>query len=76
MACSTPAPLVKGETTVESVGDVDVYVTTGTADSCTITSVGWSCGQYVWFIDSAWGTVNELVDWAAAMIDATGCASE
>lgn len=70
------APLVEGEMTVESVGDVDVYVTTGTADSYAIASVGWICGEYVWFIDSAWGTVDELVDWAAAMIESTTCASE
>ena len=68
-------PLVEGEVTVEKVGGVDVYVTKGAPDSYAVASVGWTCGEYVWFLDSAWGTVDELVDWAAAMIESTGCAS-
>jgi hypothetical protein len=70
------APLVEGETNVENVRGVDVYVTTGAPDSYAVASVGWMCGEYVWFIDSAWGTVDELVDWAAVMIESAGCASE
>jgi hypothetical protein len=67
------AALVEGEMTVQSVQGVDVYVTTGAPDSYAVASVGWVCGEYVWFIDSAWGTVDELVDWATVMIESTGC---
>jgi hypothetical protein len=70
------ATLVEGEMTVESVGGVDVYVTTGSPDSYAVASVGWTCGEYVWFIDSAWGTVDELADWATTMIESAGCAGE
>ena len=69
------ARLVEGEMSTQRVGGVEVYVTTGSPDSYATASVGWTCGEYVWFIDSVWGTVDELVDWAAAMIESAGCAS-
>jgi hypothetical protein len=68
--------LVEGEMVVESVQGVDVYVTTGSPDSYAVASVGWICGDYVWFIDSAWGTVDELLDWATVMIDSVQCGTD
>lgn len=68
------AALVEGAMTVEGVGGVEVYVTRGSPDVYAVVSVGWKCGGYVWFIDFVWGMVDELVDWAAAMIGSAGCA--
>jgi hypothetical protein len=69
------AALVDGEMIIESVNGVDVYVTTGSPDSYAVASVGWTCGDVVWFIDSVWGTVDELVDWATDLIDSAPGAS-
>lgn len=67
------APIVDGEMVVQPVDDTDVYVTTAAPASYAVGSVGWSCGEHVWFIDSAYGTVDELLDWAAQVIEAAGC---
>ena len=64
------AELVEGEMTVEQIDGVDVYVTTGVPESYAVGSVGWQCGDVVWFIDSSWGTVDELVAWAERLITA------
>jgi hypothetical protein len=69
------AKLFPGETTVERVAGVEVYVTRGEPDAYAVGSVGWSCGEYVWFLDSVWGSVEELLDWAAAIIEAAPCAA-
>lgn len=67
------AVLFEGEQTVEQIGGVDVYVTTGAPTAYATASVGWMCGEYVWYIDSVYGTVEELTDWAATIIESTGC---
>ncbi len=67
------APIVEGDMVVESIGGVDVYVTTAVPESYAIGSVGWVCGEFVWFIDAAWGTVDELTDWARQLISSAGC---
>ena len=67
------AALVEGDMTVEDIGGVDVYVTTAVPDSYAVGSVGWTCGDYVWFIDSTWGTLDELVEWSAQLIESGGC---
>ncbi len=67
------APIVEGDMTVEQIEGVDVYVTTAGPESYAIGSVGWVCGDYVWFIDAAWGTLDELTDWTSQLISSTGC---
>jgi hypothetical protein len=67
------APIVDGDMVVERIGGVDVYVTTASATSYAVGSVGWTCGDFVWFIDSSYGTVNELVDWVRQLIETAGC---
>ncbi len=67
------APMVEGEMVVEQIGGIDVYVTTAVAESYAIGSVGWTCGQYVWFIDAVNGTLDELTDWTAQLISSTDC---
>jgi hypothetical protein len=67
------AELVPGEQTTEISGGIDVYVTTGAPDAYAVASVGWECDGHVWFFDSLYGTVDELVDWAHAVIDTAGC---
>jgi len=67
------AQLFDGEMSVEQIGGVDVYVTTGAADAYAVGSVGWMCGDYVWYIDAVYGTVEELTDWATTVIESTGC---
>ncbi|HSM66684.1 MAG TPA: hypothetical protein VK860_10300, partial [Ilumatobacteraceae bacterium] len=67
------APIVEGEMTVQRVGDVEVFVTSAAPTSYAVGSVGWTCGDRVWFIDSSYGTVDELLDWAAQVIEAAGC---
>ena len=58
---------------VEQIAGVDVYVTTAVPESYAIGSVGWACGDYVWFIDAAYGTMTELTDWTAQLIASSGC---
>ncbi len=67
------AELVEGEMTVEQVDGVDLYVTTAVPESYAVASVGWQCGDVVWFIDSSWGTVDELVEWAEQLISSAEC---
>ena len=67
------APIVEGEMAVEQIEGVDVYVTTAVPESYAIGSVGWTCGDYVWFIDAAYGTLDELIDWTSQLISSTGC---
>lgn len=67
------APIVDGEVAVEQIGGVDVHVTTASAASYAVGSVGWTCGDHVWFIDSSYGTVDELRDWASHLIETAGC---
>lgn len=67
------ARIVEGDMTLRSVGDVEVFVTTAVPTSYAVGSVGWACGDHVWFIDSSYGTVDELLDWAAQVIDADEC---
>lgn len=67
------ASLVPGERTVVDTDGVEVHVTQGTPDAYAVGSVGWSCEGYVWFIDSVWGSVDELVDWAGNVIAAAPC---
>jgi hypothetical protein len=64
------APLVEGERSVVEIDGVEVYVTQGTPGAYAVGSVGWSFDEYVWFIDSVWGTVDELVGWAGDVIAA------
>jgi hypothetical protein len=67
------APIVDGPMSVERIGNVDVHVTVAVPESYAIGSVGWTCGDHVWFIDSAYGTVEELLDWTSHLISSTGC---
>jgi hypothetical protein len=67
------APIVEGEMVVEQIGGVDVYVTTAVPESYAVGSVGWRCGEFVWFIDAAYGTVDELTAWAGDLIESAGC---
>lgn len=67
------APIVEGEMAVERIAGVDVYVTTAVPESYAIGSVGWACDDYVWFIDAAYGTLEELTDWTAQLIESSGC---
>lgn len=69
------APIIEGEMVVIDAGGVDVYVTSAAPGSYAVGSVGWHCGAYVWFIDSSWGSVDELVAWARTLIDSAGCAA-
>ena len=59
--------------TVERIGGVDVYVTTAVPESYAIGSVGWACDDFVWFIDSAYGTLEELTDWTGQLIASSEC---
>jgi hypothetical protein len=67
------APIVEGEMAVEQIAGVDVYVTNAVPESYAIGSVGWACDDYVWFIDAAYGTLEELTDWTAQLIASSGC---
>ena len=67
------APIVEGEIAVERIAGVDVYVTTAVPESYAIGSVGWACDGYVWFIDAAYGSLEELTDWTAQLIESSGC---
>jgi hypothetical protein len=67
------APIVEGDMVVEQIDGVDVYVTTAVPASYAVGSVGWTCGDYVWFMDAAYGSVDELTDWAAQLIASSGC---
>lgn len=67
------APIVDGERATVDVAGTDVLVTTASPESYAVASVGWECGDHVWFIDSAWGTVDELVAWTGELIAAGGC---
>ena len=67
------AAIVEGEMTVERIGGVDVYVTLAVPESYAVGSVGWLCGDFVWFIDAAYGTLDELTAWAGTLIESTGC---
>ena len=67
------ARIVDGEMAIATFAGIDVYVTTASAGSYAVASVGRDCGYFVWFIDSLYGTVDELVDWAATLIASTGC---
>lgn len=67
------APIVDGERATVDVAGTDVLVTTASPDSYAAASVGWECGDHVWFIDAAWGTVDELVAWTSELIAAGGC---
>ena len=67
------AQLFDGERTVETIGDVQVYVTAGAPEAYATGSVGWVCDGDVWFIDTTWGTVDELVDWARTLIETADC---
>lgn len=67
------APIIEGDRATEVVGGVDVVVTTGAPTSYAVASAAWECGEYVWFIDSVWGTVDELVEWVGDLISADGC---
>lgn len=67
------AELFDGEQTIEDIGGIDVYVTTGVPESYAVGSVGWSCGEFVWYIDAVYGTMDELTEWAGRLIDAAGC---
>ncbi len=67
------AAIVQGEMVIEEIDGVEVYVTTAVPESYAVGSVGWECGEYVWFIDSAYGTVEELTGWAAQVIASADC---
>ena len=67
------APIVEGDMVVQEIDGVEVYVTTAVPESYAVGSVGWVCGDEVWFIDSAYGTVDELTEWAARLISTAGC---
>jgi hypothetical protein len=67
------APYVDGQRSIESIAGVDVTVTTGDPGAYAVGSVGWVCGDHVWFIDSVWGSVVELSDWSAEVIAAADC---
>ncbi len=67
------AALVEGEMTVERIGGVDVYVTAAVPESYAVGAVGWTCGDHVWFIDSSYGTVDELRDWTSHLIESLEC---
>lgn len=67
------AALIEGERTLDEISGIDVVVTTGASDSYAVGSVGWTCGDSVWFIDSVWGTVDELVDWVDALVSTGAC---
>ncbi len=67
------APIVEGEMVVEQIDGVDVHVTTAAPGSYATGLVGWACGDYVWFIDSVYGTVGELVDWTGQLVASAGC---
>lgn len=67
------APIVEGEMVTQQIGGVEVFVTTAAPTSYAVASVGWTCANHVWFIDSSYGTVDELVDWAAQIIETDGC---
>ena len=66
-------PMVEGETTVDQIGGIDVSVTTAAPESYAVGAVGWECGGYGWFIDSSRGSVDELIDWTALLIESAGC---
>jgi hypothetical protein len=68
------AELFSGKQTTETLEVIEVYVTTGAPDAYAVASVGWECNGYVWYFDSLYGTVAELVDWADTVIVAAGCA--
>ncbi len=67
------AELFEGERSVETVGGVEVYVTEGAPEAYATGSVGWECGGYVWYVETTWGTVDELVDVARTLIDIADC---
>jgi hypothetical protein len=67
------AGFVEGDTTVEQLDGVDVWVTRAAPESFAVASTAWVCDGYVWFIDSSWGTVEELVEWTALVISSTAC---
>lgn len=67
------ARLFEGDQSVERIAGVEVYVTRGAPDAYAEASVGWVCGEYVWYIDSVYGTVEELTRWTATLIESTGC---
>jgi hypothetical protein len=64
---------VEGDTTLEVIDGTDVWVTRAAPDSYAVASTAWVCGGYVWFMDSVWGTVEELVEWTALVISSTAC---
>ncbi len=67
------APIVEGEMVVEQIGGVDVYVTAAVPGSYAVGSVGWVCGDHVWFVDASYGSVDELTAWTADLIESAGC---
>ena len=70
---SPDAALFPGTTTVESIEGVDVHLTVGEGDAYAVASVGWLCGDHVWYIDSLFGTPDELLDWAGVLIETGDC---
>jgi hypothetical protein len=64
---------LEGETSVVNLSGTDVWLTRASPGSSAVASVAWACGNYVWFIDSWWGSVEELVEWTGVVISTIAC---
>lgn len=67
--------LFPGEQTLEQVAGRPVYVTRAEPEAYAVGSTGWECDGHVWYVDSTWGSIDELLDWTEALITTAGCAT-
>lgn len=66
-------PYLSGATSTEQIQGVDVRVTLPAVGEYDVGDVGWECGRYGWRLMGSFGTDEELVEVASALIDHLDC---
>jgi hypothetical protein len=69
-----PEPYLTGITTTETVADTQVTLALPGPDQFDVAQTVFTCGTYVWWLSSSWGTPEEIFDWTAELVEALGCA--